>query len=360
MAIDTVINPAAHPLRLRDLTIRNRIWMSPMCQYSAGRGGLPTDWHLVHYGSRAVGGTGLVLVESTAVGPQHRTTAADLGLWNEEQARAHQRLTSFIRQAGSVPAAQLQCAGRKSSHERPWEGRGQNGAVPAAAGGWTPIAPSPIPFGDLTTPRAATLEDIDQVVAAFANAATMADLAGYQAVEIHAGHGYLLHQFLSPLSNHRTDDYGGSLQNRMRLTLRVVQAVRKVFPEDKPVFIRLTATDWVDGGITIAEATLLAKELAPIGVDLLDVTSGALVPAAAPPPREGINVGYARILKEASGLPVAPVGQIDGHGLIEDVIRRGDADAVLIGRALLRDPYFALRANDNDKSIWPSQYHRAL
>lgn len=331
-----------------------------MCQYSAGSGGLPTDWHLAHYGSRAVGGVGLVVVESTAVGPEHRTTASDLGIWNEEQAVAHQRLTSFISATGAVAAAQLQCAGRKSSHERPWEGQGQNGPVSPEAGGWTPVAPSAVQFGDLSTPREATLDDIDEVVAAYANAAQMSDLAGYQVVEIHAGHGYLLHQFLSPLANQRTDEYGGSLDNRMRLTLRVARAVRDAFPEDKPVLIRITATDWVDGGITIDEASMLAKELAVVGIDLLDVTSGGLLYEAPPPRRDGLNVEFGGILKEASGLPVATGGQIRDHALVDNVLRRGDADAVLIGRALLRDPYFALRGKDVGKSRWPSQYHRAL
>lgn len=351
---------AFEPIQLRDVVIPNRIWMSPMCQYSASGDGLPTDWHLVHYGSRAVGGVGLVLVESTAVGPRHRTTAADVGLWNEQQTRAHRRLTSFIADVGAVPAVQLQCAGRKSSHERPWEGKGQNGAVPPAAGGWRPLAPSAVPFGDLSTPCEATPEDIDEVVAAFARAAALAHEAGYQAVEVHAGHGYLLHQFLSPLSNHRTDKYGGRLENRMRLTLSVAQAVREAFPAEKPVLVRVTATDWAQDGITVEEAIPLTKELAALGVDLLDVTSGALQPAAPPPAGEGVNVAFGRTLREASGLPVAPVGQISDHALVDDVLARGDADAVLIGRALLRDPYFALRNRGADQSAWPSQYHRAL
>ncbi|MDZ5446980.1 NADH:flavin oxidoreductase/NADH oxidase [Micromonospora sp. 4G57] len=344
---------AFEPIRLRDITIPNRIWMSPMCQYSASGDGLPTDWHLVHYGSRAVGGVGLVLVESTAVGPRHRSTAADLGLWNKEQAGAHRRLTSFILDAGAVPAVQLQCAGRKSSHQRPWEGKGQNGAVPPAVGGWTPLAPSAIPFGDLSEPCEAMPEDIDEVVAAFARSAALAHEAGYQAVEVHAGHGYLLHQFLSPLSNHRTDEYGGSLENRMRLTLRVAQSVREAFPADKPVLVRVTATDWAPEGITVEEAVPLAKELAALGVDLLDVTSGALQPASPPPTGDGLNVAFGRTLREASGLPVAPVGRISHHALVDDVLARGDADAVLIGRALLRDPYFALRNRDAGKSVWP-------
>lgn len=348
------------PLTLRDVTIPNRIWMSPMCQYSAGNDGLPTDWHLIHYGARAVGGIGLILVESTAIGPQHRSTRADLGIWNEAQALAHRRLTSVITDAGAVPAVQLQCAGRKGSHHRPWENGGQNGAVPPQAGGWTPLAPSPIPFGDLTTPREASHDDIEEVIASFAHAAAMAELAGYQAVEIHAGHGYLLHQFLSPVTNQRTDHYGGTLENRMRLALRVAESVRTAFPQGKPVFVRITATDWVDGGIMIDEALQFAKELSVIGIDLLDVTSGALLPTAPPPSRVGVNVDFARTLKDASGLPVAPVGSIGAHDLIDDILTRGDSDAVFVGRPLLRDPYFALRNPELETADWPRQYHRAL
>jgi 2,4-dienoyl-CoA reductase-like NADH-dependent reductase (Old Yellow Enzyme family) len=333
-----------------------------MAQYAAGTDGMPTDWHVVHYGARAVGGAGLIVVESTAVGPSHRTTAADLGIWTEEQALAHRRLTSFIADQGSVPGIQLLAAGRKGSHQRPWVGEGQNSPVSVADGGWELIAPSPIPFGDLTPPREAGLADLDEVVAAFAHAARMSDLAGYEVVEIHASHGYLLHQFLSPLANRRTDEHGGSLQNRMRFPLRVARAVREAFPAHKPVFVRITATDWVEGGITLEEAATFAKELAAVGVDLLDVTSGVLVRdlQARPPARNGVNVGFASALREASGLAVAPVGQIVDLQLAHDVIDAGTADAVLVGRPLLRDPYLALRNRPSDPAAWPAQYHRAL
>src|SRR5690606_18285788 len=318
------------PLQLRGTTFPNRVWMSPMAQYAAGTDGMPTDWHVVHYGARAVGGAGLIVVESTAVGPSHRTTAADLGIWTEEQALAHRRLTSFIADQGSVPGIQLLAAGRKGSHQRPWVGEGQNSPVSVADGGWELIAPSPIPFGHLTPPRAPGLAAPDEVVAAFAHAARMSDLAGYEVVEIHASHGYLLHQFLSPLANRRTDEHGGSLQNRMRFPLRVARAVREAFPAHKPVFVRITATDWVEGGITLEEAATFAKELAAVGVDLLDVTSGVLVRdlQARPPARTGVNVGFASALREASGLAVAPVGQIVDLQLAHDVIDAGTADAV--------------------------------
>ncbi|MFG2222243.1 NADH:flavin oxidoreductase/NADH oxidase [Streptomyces sp. NPDC048644] len=350
------------PLRLRDVTVPNRVWMSPMAQYSAGSDGKPTDWHLVHYGARAIGGVGLTMVEATAVGPSHRTTSADLGIWNEEQAAAHRRLTSFIAERGAVPAIQLLAAGRKGSHQVPWEGAGQNGPVSVADGGWETIGPSATRFGELGVPREAGRADIDEVVEAFARAARMSHLAGYEAVEIHAAHGYLVHQFLSPLSNHRTDEYGGSLQNRMRLPLRVARAVRAAFPAEKPVFVRITATDWADGGISIDEAVTFAKELAAVGIDLLDVSSGGVARdrEARPPVRDGVHVEFADTLKRASGLAVAPVGPIGDLSQARELVADGRADAVLIGRALLRDPYLALRNRPGAKAAWPSQYHRAL
>ncbi|MFE3173668.1 NADH:flavin oxidoreductase/NADH oxidase [Amycolatopsis sp. NPDC059090] len=352
--------PETTPLRLRDVTFRNRVWMSPMAQYAAGPDGLPAEWHLAHYGSRAIGGVGLVMVEATAISPDNRCTLADLGLWNEEQALAHRKLTSFVSGHGAVPAVQLNAVGRKGSHQVPWVGDGQNGPVPVADGGWELIAPSAIPFGNLAMPRAATEADLDQVVEDFAHATRMAGLAGYQAVEIHAGHGYLLHQFLSPLSNQRTDDYGGSSRNRMRFPLRVARAVREAFPEDKPVFVRITATDWVEESVTPDDAAEFGKELAAIGIDLLDVTSGVLVRdrGARPPDREGVNVDFAAALKESSGLAVAPVGQITDLSAAGRIIREGKADAVLMGRPLLRDPYLALR--NQPKDAWPVRYHRAF
>jgi 2,4-dienoyl-CoA reductase-like NADH-dependent reductase (Old Yellow Enzyme family) len=231
-----------------------------------------------------------------------------------------------------------------------------------ADGGWERIGPSAIPFGDLGVPREARNADIDKVVEAFARSARLAHEAGYQVVELHAAHGYLLHQFLSPLSNHRTDEYGGSLQNRMRLPLRVASAVRDAFPAEKPVFVRITATDWVEGGISADEAAMFAKELACVGIDLLDVSSGLLVRdrEARPPMRDGVNVALATALKKASGLAVAPVGQIGDLSLAGEVVAEGQADAVLIGRALLRDPYLALRDRPGDTTAWPRQYHRAL
>ena len=335
--------------------------MSPMCQYSAGPDGVPTSWHTVHYVSRAIGGSGTVIVESTAIGPRHRTTANDLGLWNGQQVQAHSRLAADIRGAGAVAAVQLQSAGRKSSHKVPWLGEGQNSPVALDEGGWIPMAPSPKPFGNLTVPAEMTVGEIDEVVDDFAHAASNAHEAGYDVVEIHAAHGYLLHQFLSPLSNHRLDDYGGSLENRMRLPLRVSQAVRDNFPQHKPVFVRITATDWIDGGITLDEARDFARGLAGTGIDLLDVTSGALAADTQPPKRQALNVEFAQTLRAESGIPAAPVGQLSDPELVGTVLERSNVDAVIVGRALLRDPYFALRLlGDHSKAYWPRQYHRAL
>ncbi|MBF6128808.1 NADH:flavin oxidoreductase/NADH oxidase [Nocardia brasiliensis] len=347
------------PLRLRDITIPNRVWMSPMAQYAAGPDGKPTDWHLVHYGARAVGAVGLIMVEANAVGPLHRTTSADLGIWNAEQAAAHRRLTSFIRERGTVAGIQLQAAGRKGSHQLPWVGAGQNGS---AEEGWQTLGPSAVAFGDLNAPREANHADLDEVVEAFAHSARMAHLAGYQVVEIQAAHGYLLHEFLSPLSNHRIDEYGGSPQNRMRFALRVARAVRDAFPPEKAVFVRITATDWVEGGVCLDGAVAFAKELAAVGIDLLDVTSGLVVrdQQARPPARDGVHAEFAATLKNATGLAVAAVGQIRDLSLAAELLANGRADAVMIGRPLLRDPYFALRKHPSDKTAWPHQYQRAL
>lgn len=351
----------ARPLKLRELEIPNRIWMSPMCQYSADGDGVPTSWHMVHYGSRAVGGAGMVMVESTAIGPRHRTTANDLGIWNEAQVTAHRQLAAQIKEFGAAAALQLQSAGRKSSHMVPWRESGQNSVHSVDGGGWVPMGPSAKAFGQLTVPAPMTAGDIDEVVEAFAQAAANADAAGYDIVEVHAAHGYLLHQFLSPVSNERQDEYGGSLENRMRLPLRVCEAVREAFPKTKPMFVRITATDWIEGGISIEEARSFARALAGLGVDLLDVTSGALTVDAPPPNRKGLNLEFAEALKEETGLPVAPVGQLSDPELVRSISESSSVDAVIVGRALLRDPYFALRlVQGQPKDHWPNQYHRAL
>jgi 2,4-dienoyl-CoA reductase-like NADH-dependent reductase (Old Yellow Enzyme family) len=316
---------------------------------------------MVHYGSRAVGGAGMIMVESTAVGPRHRTTAQDLGLWNANQVEGHKALAAQIKSFGSLAAVQLNSAGRKSSHMVPGSQGGQNSAVSVNEGGWVPLAPSAKPFGNLTVPAEMTAADMDDIVDAFTAAALNAHEAGYDVVEIHAAHGYLLHQFLSPVSNGRQDEHGGVLANRMRLPLRVCQAVRNAFPQDKPVFVRLTATDWIEGGITLEEATVFAKRLAGLGIGLLDVTSGALAVDAPPPNRPGLNLEFAEVLKEATGIAVAPVGQLSAPELLGNIFASSTVDAVIVGRALLRDPYFALRlVGGKPKDYWPLQYHRAL
>lgn len=349
------------PLELRGVKITNRVWMSPMCQYSAGQDGVPTNWHRVHYGSRAVGGAGMIMVESTAIGPRHRTTPHDLGIWSAEQVEGHTMLAEQIKELGSVAAIQLNSAGRKSSHRQPWVQSGQNSAIPVQDGGWAPMAPSPMAFGKLTAPEEMTAANIDDVVDAFASATNNAHEAGYDVVEIHAAHGYLLHQFLSPVSNARQDEHGGSLENRMRLPLRVTEAVRDAFPPEKPVLVRMTATDWIDGGITLEEAKVFAQRLGRLGIDLLDVTSGALAADAPPPTRQGLNLEFAESLKQAAGIAVAPVGQMADPDLLRTVFESSAVDAVIVGRALLRDPYYALRlVGGQPKEYWPSQYHRAL
>lgn len=351
----------AEPLKLRGVDIANRVWMSPMCQYSAGSDGVPTNWHMVHYGSRAVGGAGMVMVESTAVGPRHRTTPNDLGIWSAQQVDGHRLLASRIKELGSVAAIQLNSAGRKSSHSQPWVRSGQNSAVPVQDGGWVPLAPSAGAFGKLTVPAEMTAADIADVIDAFAAAAANADEAGYDVAEIHAAHGYLLHQFLSPISNRRQDEYGGSLENRMRFPLRVARAVRDAFPPDKPVFVRITATDWSEGGITLEEATVFAQRLAGLGIDLLDVTSGALTVDAPPPNKQALNLEFAEVLRSTVGIAVAPVGRMSDPDLLRSVFQSSTVDAVIVGRALLRDPYYALRlVGGQPKDYWPRQYHRAL
>ncbi|MET4094145.1 NADH:flavin oxidoreductase/NADH oxidase [Arthrobacter sp. UYCu712] len=351
----------AEPLKLRGVEIANRVWMSPMCQYSAGQDGVPTNWHRVHYGSRAVGGAGMIMVESTAVGPRHRTTPNDLGIWSAEQVAGHRMLAAQIKELGSVAAVQLNSAGRKSSHRQPWVQSGQNSAVPVQGGGWLPLAPSARAFGKLTTPVEMTAADIDGVVSAFVAATVNAHHAGYDVVEIHAAHGYMLHQFLSPVSNARQDEHGGPLESRMRLPLRVAKAVREAFPPEKPVFVRMTATGWIEGGISLDEAKVFAQRLGRLGIDLLDVTSGALAADAPPPNRKGLNLDFAESLKEAAGIAVAPVGQMADPDLLRTVFETSSVDAVIVGRALLLDPYYALRlAGGRPKEYWPSQYHRAL
>jgi len=328
-----------------------------MCQYSS-EDGFPTDWHLVHLGSLARGGAALVIAEATAVTPEGRITPADAGIWSDAQADAYARIVDFIHQQGAAAGIQLAHAGRKASTQRPWDG---NGYVEPADGGWQTVAPSAIAFGDWPAPRALPLKDISGVVQAFADAAVRADRAGFDVVEIHAAHGYLLHEFLSPLTNDRTDAYGGTFENRVRIVLEVVDAVRAVWPEEKPLFVRFSATDWADGGWTVEETGHLSRVLAASGVDLIDVSSGGLVPDARISAGPGYPVPFARAVREASGLPTSAVGLITEPKHAEEVLDEGSADAILLARALLREPTWPQRAayELGDDVYWPQQYAAA-
>jgi len=346
------------PLTLRGTTLRNRIWVSPMCQYSA-TDGRPDDWHLVHLGARAVGGAGLVLTEATAVSAEGRISPADTGIWTDEQAADWARIVRFVRSQGAVAGIQLAHAGRKASTAAPWLG---GGPVDLDAGGWATVGPSPLAFGALPAPRELSVAGIRAVVADFAAAAVRARDAGFQVVELHAAHGYLLHQFLSPLANERSDAYGGDFAGRTRLTLEVAEAVRAVWPADQPVLVRISGTDWVQGGWAVDDSVELVRLLGERGVDLVDVSSGGLAPAARIPVGPGYQVGMAEQIRRGSGVPTGAVGMITEVKQAEDVIASGAADAVLLARALLRDPYWPLRAalELGAEPAWPDQYQRAL
>ncbi|MFJ5773915.1 NADH:flavin oxidoreductase/NADH oxidase [Streptomyces sp. NPDC093094] len=335
------------PCTLRELTIPNRVWMAPMCQYSAApdgpQEGAPHDWHFSHYAARAAGGTGLILTEATAVAPEGRISPYDLGLWNDTQVEAFRRITRFLSAQGTVPGIQLAHAGRKASTDRPWKG---GTPVGPDAHGWTPLAPSAVPFAEgHFVPDELTVEQIEGIVGQFADAARRALAAGFEVVEVHGAHGYLIHEFLSPHSNHRTDAYGGSHENRTRFALEVVDAVRAVWPQDKPVFFRVSATDWLDeGGWTADDTVRLARDLQAHGVDLLDVSTGGNVSDARIPAGPGYQVPFAARVKAETGLPVAAVGLITEAEQAEKIVANGEADAVLLGRELLRNPSWARHA----------------
>jgi 2,4-dienoyl-CoA reductase-like NADH-dependent reductase (Old Yellow Enzyme family) len=329
------------PLILGDITLRNRIAVSPMCEYSAVEG-VPNDWHLVHLGSRAVGGAGLVLAEATAVSPEGRISPADTGLWNDAQQAAWTRIAAFIASQGAVPGLQLAHAGRKGSTQPPWLG---GKAVPAGQGDWIPVAPSALAFSDdYPMPVALDAAGIAKVIVDFAAAAARARTAGFRVVEIHAAHGYLLHQFLSPLSNRRDDAYGGTLDNSARLLREVVAAVRGAWPAPAPLVVRVSATDWVEGGWDIEECIELARWLKQDGVDLIDCSSGGSVPNARIPVAPGYQVPFAARIRREARIATGAVGLITDAWQAEATLERGDADLVLFARELLRDPYFPRRA----------------
>ncbi len=344
------------PLVLRGATARNRIWVAPMCQYSAVDG-MPGDWHLVHLGARAVGGAGLVISEATAVSPEGRISPQDTGIWTDEQARAWARIVAFQQEQGALAGVQLAHAGRKASARRPWEGRG---AVLPAEGGWVPVGPTDQAFPGLAEPAALDEEGIAKVRADFVAATRRALDAGFDVVELHAAHGYLLHEFLSPLSNTRTDGYGGDLAGRMRLVLEVVEDVRAAWPDDKPLLLRISASDWTDGGWTVEDSVALAKEAAARGVDLVDCSSGGNVLATIPL-SPGYQVPFASAVRAGAGVPTGAVGLITGARQAEQVLEEGHADVVLLARELLRDPHWPLHAAAElgVDVTWPVQYERA-
>jgi 2,4-dienoyl-CoA reductase-like NADH-dependent reductase (Old Yellow Enzyme family) len=346
------------PLQIRSLTLRNRIFVAPMCQYSCCDG-LPDEWHLVHLGSRAVGGAALVMAEATAVNPEGRISPADCGIWNDEQAAAFAPITRFITAQGAVPAIQLAHAGRKASTQPPWQG---STVVTPSAGGWQPSAPSPLPFVPSSeAPRELSADDLDQICADFETAAQRAMQAGFQVAEVHMAHGYLLHQFLSPLSNRRSDDYGGSLENRMRFPLQIASRVRALWPQELPVFVRISATDWVEDGWDLAQSLELCRQLKELGIDLIDCSSGGLVPDAAIPVAPGFQTPLATEIRQKVGIATGTVGLITAPVQAEQIVATGLADVVLLARELLRDPYWPMRAAQELKAehVWPVQYERA-
>ncbi|MGA2382053.1 MAG: NADH:flavin oxidoreductase/NADH oxidase [Gemmatimonadales bacterium] len=345
-------------LRIRGLQFSNRVFVSPMCQYSS-EDGFAGDWHLVHLGSRAVGGAGLVLTEATAVSPEGRITPQDLGLWKDEQVEPLARIVRFLRGQGSRAGIQLAHAGRKASTYRPWDGR--SGSVPASEGGWTAIAPSAVAFEGYAAPVAASEQAIGEVVRAFAAAARRAREAGFEVVELHAAHGYLLHEFLSPLSNRRSDWYGGSFENRTRLAREVVEAVRGEWPERLPLFVRLSATDWVEGGWDLEQSVELARALGPLGADLVDCSSGGLVAHAQIPVAPGYHVPFAERIRREARVLTGAVGLITEVSQADQIVRAAQADAVLLARELLRDPYWPMWAAREleQGASWPAQYLRA-
>lgn len=348
------------PLTLRGVTLRNRIGVSPMCEYSSVDG-FADDWHLVHLGSRAVGGAGLVIAEATGVTADGRISPFDLGIYRDEHVETLSRITRFVAAQGAVPGMQLSHAGRKASTDAPWRG---GKPLSPEEGGWRPIhAPSAIAFSDRSpAPEALDHGGIARVVAAFRDAARRALAAGFQVIELHGAHGYLLHEFLSPLSNHRTDEYGGSFGNRIRLFVEVVEAVRTVWPESLPLMARFSCTDWAPGGWDVEQSIALARVLAPLGVDLVDCSSGGIVPGVKIPVGPGYQVGLAERIRHDTPVATAAVGLITDAAQADEIIRSGRADMVFLARQLLRDPYWPLHAAKTLSAnvTWPVQYQRAV
>ena len=346
------------PLPLRGVTLRNRIAVSPMCQYSSVDG-YANDWTFQHLASRAVGGAGLVFTEATSVTADGRISPSDLGIWQDGHIDELRRCTRFIESQGAAAGIQLAHAGRKASTRRPWDGSGQ---VPVEEGGWRTVAPSAIPFYDTDhVPHALSISEITDIITAFAEGARRAVDAGFHVIELHAAHGYLMHQFLSPLANQRTDAYGGNFENRTRFTREIVSRVRTVIPDDYPLVVRISATDWADGGWDADQSVELARLLIPLGVDLMDCSSGALVPRVKIPVGPGYQVPFAERIKRETGMPTGAVGMITDADQANTIIQEGSADLILLARQLLREPYWPLHAAKHLGADikWPVQYERA-
>lgn len=346
------------PLTLRSIELKNRIVVSPMCQYSS-EDGFINDWHLVHLGSRAIGGAALVFTEATAVSPEGRITPDDLGIWKDEHIEGLKRIATFIEAHGSVPGIQLAHAGRKASHSSPWKG---NALIPVSEGGWQTVAPSAIPFSDTyAVPAEMTTTQIKQLIHDFQAAAVRALEAGFKVVEIHAAHGYLINEFLTPLNNQRTDNYGGSFENRCRLLLQIIAAVQEVWPADLPLFVRISASDWVDGGWTIEDSVALARILKDKGVDVIDCSSGGTSPDAKIAVGPGYQVPFAERIRKETGIKTGAVGIIVSASQSEAILESGQADLIFMAREFLRDPYFPMHAaREQGVDIeWPDQYVRA-
>lgn len=347
------------PLSLRSIQLKNRIVVSPMCQYSS-EDGFSNDWHLVHLGSRAVGGAGLLITEAAAVSPEGRISPDDLGIWKDEHIAGLKRITQFIQQQGAVAGVQLAHAGRKASHRRPWEG---GMAIPSTEPrGWQTVAPSAIPFQEgEPVPTALTAEGIEKVLTDFQQAAQRALAAGFQVIEIHAAHGYLLHEFLSPLSNQRTDQYGGSFENRIRMLLEVIDRVQSVWPGEFPLFVRISATDWTEGGWTAEDSVALAAVLKDKGIDVVDCSTGGNVARAKIPVGPGYQVEFAERIKQETEMKTGAVGMITSAEQAEAILTAGQADLIIMAREFLRDPYFPLHAAQalGEDMNWPVQYERA-
>ena len=344
------------PLKLRSIEFAHRVFVSPMCQYSSDNG-MPNDWHFVHLGSRAVGGASLVFTEASAVTPEGRITPWDAGIWSQAHAQAWKHAVSFIHAQGAVAGMQIAHAGRKASCNKPWAG---GRSLTKEEGAWTTMGPSAVAFGSYAVPRAMTRDDIAQAVEDFRNAAGFALASGFDVIEIHSAHGYLIHEFVSPLSNRRDDEFGGSLENRMRFPLAVVKAVRDAWPADKPVFLRLSASDWFEGGWDIAQAVEFARRAKALGVDLVDCSSGGNIAEQKIVLGPGYQVAFAQAIKREAAIPVGAVGLITNAVQAEHMLHTGQADAVLLARAMLRDPYWPRHAAKElgATMAWPDQYKR--